>query len=256
METIRIESKGKYAILHLERGRANPMNQTMISEIRQFFKTASDDDAIQGVIITGQPNFFTAGLDLLELYHYDKEQMAIFWNAFISMTEEMMRFPKPLIAAINGHSPAGGCIMAICADYRVMADEERFMIGLNEVPVGIVVPNGILYMYGFWIGEGRAYQSLLEGKLFTPQEALGIGLVNEVTSLENVISLAEQKMEHYLSLPRPVWIQSKRQLRKKWLENTQITETEKQATLEVWWSDAARAVMAKMVGRLKPNKKA
>lgn len=254
MKTLKIDQRGNYVVLELARGRANPMNQTMISEIRQFFSTATDDSSIQGVIITGQPNFFTAGLDLLELAQYNKEQMAAFWGDFMDMTEEMMRFPKPLIAAINGHSPAGGCIMAICADYRVMADESRFMIGLNEVPVGIVVPNGILSMYGFWIGEGRAYQALIEGQLFTPQQALDIQLVNEVVTMEDVMTQAENKMQHYLSLPQPVWIKTKQQLRRKLLENAKVTQEEKQATLDVWWSKESQDVLKKMVGRLKPSK--
>ena len=68
------------------------------------------------------------------------------------------------------------CVLAICCDYRIMA-EGNFMIGLNEIPVGLIVPESIFHLYSFWIGKANAYRLLLEGRLLSPQEALKVGLV-------------------------------------------------------------------------------
>src|SRR5690606_38326654 len=125
-------------------------------------------------ILMGKEGFFSSGLDLITLFEYDQAQIKKFWEKFIGLVHQLVRFPKPLICAITGHSPAGGCVLALCADYRIMAQGD-YIIGLNEVPVGIVVPGSIAQLYGFWIGMGNASRFLLEGKLLKPEEAESVG---------------------------------------------------------------------------------
>lgn len=250
MKTLKIENKGKYIIAQLNRGRSNPINMEMVSEMRQVIADVENDESIQGMIITGQQNFFSVGLDILELFHYDEKEMEKFWSAFIDMVGELASFSKPLISSITGHSPAGGCILAICSDYRVMADTPKFKIGLNEVPVGIVVPSGILSLYGFWLGQGKAYQMLIEGSLLNPQDALAANLVDEILPQENVLAAAEAKMKFYLSFNPAVWTITKKSLRTKLIKDSFISQEDKQLTLKQWWAPDTRYMLKKMVGRL------
>ncbi len=254
METLILEKKENYLIVQLNRGRSNPINGKMVEELRQLIRDVEKDDSILGMIFTGQRNFFCVGLDVLELYHYDAPAMAKFWTDFTDMVHELTAFSKPLISAITGHSPAGGCLLAICCDYRVMINEPRFRIGLNEVPVGIVVPNGILALYGFWLGKGKAYQMLMQGHLFEPQDALQVGLVDEIVEREKVLEQAEKKMKFYLSFPYKVWRNTKQNLRIQLLEESVITEKEKEDTLEKWWDPVSRKALEKVVNRLNPKK--
>ena len=149
MQTLQIQEKEGYAILQLDRGRANPINQLMVDELLSALADIESNDTLNGLIITGKPNFFTAGLDIVELYNYDDEAMAKFWDDFMMLIHKLVAFKKPLIASITGHSPAGGCVIAICCDYRVMA-KGKYTIGLNEIPVGITVPNSIFQLYAQW----------------------------------------------------------------------------------------------------------
>ena len=135
--TLQIEEKNNYLIARLDRGKANPVNWQMVDDIRQLLRAVAQNEAQKGLILTGKPHFFTAGVDIVELYYSDEEKVATFWRDFNYLIKEMTAFPKPLITAITGHSPAGGCIFAICSDYRIMA-EGKYRIGLNEVPVGII----------------------------------------------------------------------------------------------------------------------
>src|SRR5690606_32452196 len=107
------------------------------------------------------------GLDLITLFEYDEAKIHEFWESFIALIYDLAAFPKPSIAAITGHSPAGGCVLALCCDHRVMAEGD-YIIGLNEVPVGIIVPQCIFELYSFWLGSARASKFLLEGKLLAP----------------------------------------------------------------------------------------
>lgn len=256
MNTLLTKIKDNYMIVQMNRGRSNPINAEMVTEIRTLLKEVENNSDIQGIILTGQRNFFSVGLDVIELYHYDKSAMENFWNNFIDMVGELARFPKPLISAITGHSPAGGCILAICSDYRIMAEQSKFKIGLNEVPVGIVIPSGILALYGFWMGEGKAYQAMMEGSLFAPAEALAANLVDEIIPQEEVLAAAEKKMKHYLSFDSSVWITTKKSLRKKLIRESVVSPEDRDLTLRQWWSPASREILKKMVGRLSPIKKA
>ena len=159
-----------------------------------------------------------------------------------------------MVTAITGHSPAGGCIMAICCDYRVMAEGD-YIIGLNEVPVGIIVPDIVFHLYSFWIGERLAYQSLLTGKLFKTAEALSVGLVDEVCPAENVLAAAESKVRAYMKLNPVTWSQTKLNLRKELLNKTAADQS---STLDImlkqWWAPETRHGLQKMIENLQAKK--
>ncbi|MCP4443295.1 MAG: enoyl-CoA hydratase/isomerase family protein [Aureispira sp.] len=251
MNTLKYISRDNYLIVQLDRGAANPMNQEMLSEILQMLKDTAADDAIRGVILTGKPNFFSAGLDVIELYGYDKPTIRKFWSDFMTMVTEMSAYPKPLIAAITGHSPAGGCIMACCADYRVMANNPKYKIGLNEVAVGIVPRQNILKLYEFWLGTRKAYQYLLEGKLMSPQEAEAVGLIDELVEGEAVLAAAEAKMKKYLRLGQETLCMTKHNLKKELVEQLAANFEQNVETTNVrWWSEEGRALMGHIVAAL------
>ncbi|RZL43984.1 MAG: enoyl-CoA hydratase/isomerase family protein, partial [Pedobacter sp.] len=187
MNTITVTVKDRLAIITLNRGKSNSLNREMVTELKDMLHNIETDANIGGVLITGRENFFSAGLDLIELYNYNEEEAKSFWHLFLAFVAKITAFKKPLVTAINGHSPAGGCVIALAADVRVMA-EGKYIIGLNEVPVGIIIPNSIFSLYEFWLGKANATRSLLEGKLFSPEEALAIGLVDEVVKPESILT--------------------------------------------------------------------
>lgn len=256
MNTLQVTVKDRLAIIQLDRGKSNPMNAEMVKELTLLVKSIDSDDNIGGLIITGKENFFSAGLDLIELYDYNEEQIKTFWTDFMALQAVMVSFKKPMVAAISGHSPAGGCVMAICCDYRVMA-QGKFIIGLNEIPVGIIVPDNIFQLYAFWIGERRAYQNLLEGKLLSVDEALEIGLIDEISNPESVISTAERQIRKYMQLNPKTWSQSKLNLRKDLIAraNADHTETLIQMIAQ-WWAPETRKALQMIIQNLQKPKTA
>ena len=254
MNTLKITIKDKVALVALDRGKSNAINTEMVAELRQTIETLEANPAIGGVILTGKEGFFSAGLDLIELYEYDDFAIKEFWNSFLSLAAEMLAFKKPLISAISGHSPAGGCVLALCTDYRIMT-EGRYIIGLNEVLVGLIAPESIFHMYAFWLGEAKAYQFLLEGKLMQAEEALQAGLVDELALPENLIATAEHKMKKYIQLNWTIWQQSKVNMRRNLLSKVNINQTETlQALLKQWWSPSTRSILNTVIQNLKSPK--
>ncbi len=251
MSTFQLSINDKLAVITLDRGRSNPINHQMVKELSACIKTLENDDDIGGLILTGKEGFFTSGVDLIEAYDYNKEQIRAFWTDFLALQALLAAFKKPLVAAISGHSPAGGCVMAICCDYRVMVEGE-YIIGLNEIPVGIVVPDLVFSLYAFWLGERKAYQSLLEGKLFKVNEALQIGLIDEVCAAENLLSTAEKKIRAYMKLNPVTWSQSKLNLRNEIITKIKADQTATLSTmLEQWWAPATRQGLQMMIQGLK-----
>jgi len=256
MKTITIEKKGNYAILHLDRGKVNAINMNMVQELREAFKNMQADDSVRGVIMMGKPHYFSAGLDVIELFEYDKEEMDKFFIAFGSLHIELAKFSKPFICGITGHSPAGGTVIAITADYRIMADGEKYTIGLNEVAVNIQISQNLVDAYAFWIGHAKCHEFVLEGKLLNGQEALNNGLVNEIVSLESVQAKAEAKMKKFLWADDEILRNTKAKLRQTWLSHiSDNAEEDLEAARRIWWRPDIRMKMEFFVTSLKNKNK-
>ncbi|MDB5088949.1 MAG: echA8 1 [Mucilaginibacter sp.] len=251
MSTFQITLHEGLAVITLDRGRSNPINHQMVKELTICIKTLENDDSVGGLILTGKEGFFSSGIDLIEAYDYNEEQSREFWVDFLALQSLLVAFKKPMIAAISGHSPAGGCILAICCDYRLMA-EGKFIIGLNEIPVGIIVPDTVFNLYSFWLGQRKAYQYLMEGKLLNINEAFEAGLIDEISTPGNLMSAAEVKVRAYMKLNTVTWGQSKLNLRRGLISSLKTDQTDTlNKMLEQWWAPSTRKGLQMMIQNLK-----
>jgi 3,2-trans-enoyl-CoA isomerase len=251
MNTIRIIHKENYAILQLNRGKVNAINHEMVKEIRTAVADVATNHAVKGLILTGTPHFFTAGLDVIELYSYDREKIAEFFADFGGLFIDLVSFEKPLVAALTGYSPAGGCVMAIACDYRVMAKGEKYTIGLNEVAVNVQISKNLTDAYAFWLGSGKAHDYILNGKLLKVEEALEVGLIHEAVDLEEVLPAAQIQMQKYLSFHEDIFKNSKKHLRQNWLDTLEKDPKKSlEQAAEMWWEPEIRSRMKAFVDSL------
>ncbi len=250
MNTLSTHHHDGVLTLTLQRGRANPINLEMMADLQTALRDAAQFDEVRGLLLTGQPGFFSSGLDLIELLAQDRDGVAHFWTQFLALTRDLAAFPKPVVAAVSGHSPAGGCVLAVCADYRLMAEGE-FRIGLNEVPVGIIVPELIYHLYAFWIGSRQAYQFLLEGKLLAPAEAQACGLVDVVVPPAELMARAETQLRTCMAHDPATWQASKANMRADLLGRMPADPAAVIAPLlKHWWQPRTQAILHKVVERL------
>jgi enoyl-CoA hydratase/carnithine racemase len=242
-----------YHIL-LDRGKSNAIDLIAVDELIEAIDTAEKDPAVEGLILSGKEGFFSAGLDLIALYDYNAEQMRAFWERFLLLLQKFAAFSKPAVAAITGHSPAGGCVLALCCDYRILAEGE-YVIGLNEIPVGIVVPESIFKLYAFWLGHATAYRSLMEGKLFNPTEALNIGLVDMAVPLPRIQTTALQKIKSLTQYERNAWQNTKRNFRQELVSDLSVNnDIAIDQVLTQWWRPSTRAVLKTIIDNLTQRK--
>ena len=111
MGLFNIEDEKGLRLLQMTHGKANTINRAFVQELRKLIQQSQADDGILGMVLAGQDHFFSAGLDIVELYGYDAAEFEAFWEEFMHLVYEMAAFSKPMIAAITGHSPAGGSII-------------------------------------------------------------------------------------------------------------------------------------------------
>jgi 3,2-trans-enoyl-CoA isomerase len=256
MNTLKRTDKAAYSIVQMDRGKANAINAEMLGELRDVFRDIEDDPALRGAILTGKPHFFSAGLDLIELFQNDQKQISDFFESLGALYLQLVRFPKPFISAITGHAPAGGCVLAVTSDNRYMAEGENYVIGLNEVAVNIQISQNLTEAYAFWMGDGVASRCILEGKLLSGKEALAAGLVDELLPLEEVLERAESQMHTYLAADPEIWANTKKKVRKHWLDklDSDPAQSQKEAAT-LWWKPEIRKKMEAYVLSFSNKKK-
>lgn len=251
MSTLQIAQKDHYAIIQFNQGKVNAINREFLTEFRAAIDAMAKDDSIGGVILAGQPHYFSAGLDVIEIYHFDYEEIKSFFIDFGMMYIELARFPKPLIAAITGHAPAGGAVIAMTCDYKVMVQGDKYKIGLNEILVNVPLSEDLIRGYAFWLGSGLANKYILQGKLMTPNEALQANFVDELSSMEEVLDKAERQMKTFLNADSDIFRSTKLKLRKDWIDQLgQSGEAAINENLGIWWKPEIREKIGTFVTQL------
>lgn len=186
--------------LRLARPPVNALDTALIEGLADAIAAAPSSGA-RAVVLSGQPGIFSAGLDVPALLRLDRAGMRGAFAALGRAQEVIARSPVPVIAAITGHAPAGGTVLVLHCDYRVMA-EGPFTMGLNEVAVGLT-PGALLHKtYARLVGEGRAAVLLTRGAMLEPAFALACGLVDEVAPPGEVVQRAHAYARQLLELPQ------------------------------------------------------
>ncbi len=186
--------------LRLARPPVNALNPELCLRLREAITDALADGA-RGLVLSGGPGVFSAGLDVPHLLGLEEAALRDAWQGFIDAARALAQSPVPVVAALDGHAPAGGCVLALCCDYRVMAAGD-YRIGLNETQVGLVAPEGIQRLMRRVVGPHRAERLLVAGEMVDAQRALEIGLVDELAPIDQVALRARDWLANLLALPR------------------------------------------------------
>ena len=246
MSVVNTNKENGIVTLTLNRGKVNAVNGDVVDELLNCLKTIADDASVNAVILTGQGKFFSFGFDVPELLTYSKETFTGFISGFTDLYAYMFMYPKPIIAALNGHAIAGGCMLAIACDRRIIISEKA-KISLNEIDLGVPVFVGITEILRFCVGSRNAGEILYSGTLYTAEKAHSLGLVDEVADAADLTNAATKAASGLGQKPGPAFSGIKSLLRKPVLEGSaQKEEASIQRFVETWYSDATRAILSKI----------
>lgn len=240
--------------LRLDRPPANALSPDLISALRQAVESAPGEGA-RALVLSGSPRMFSGGLDVPHLIQLDRPAIAATWRDFYAMMRALATCPVPLAAAVTGHAPAGGAVLSLFCDYRVMSEGD-FKIGLNEVPVGIPLPPIIFKAMRRVVGSRQAERLCVQGLLISGDEALRVGLVDELAAPERVIERAVEWCRSLLALP-PRAMAATRGLARADLAALFAEETgaEIEGVLEDWFGEETQRTLRGLMERLAAKKK-
>lgn len=251
MQTINIEKKNGYAIIQIDNGKVNAINTLLLRDLKETFLNFDKDDDVKGIILTGRPHCFSAGIDIISVAQQKMGGMDVFWGEFIQALQAMVRFSKPYVCAITGYAPAGGTILTCTADYRIMAKGAKHKIGMHEFKMSLQIPEILCDIFAYTIGEKRAWEAVQKIELFSSDEALAIGLVNESVEVEEVLPRAEAYLQNQIKIYHKVHKLTKQYLRKGLLEVVDVDVEKRVAAIIKDYNDPEALKMMKMfVGSL------
>lgn len=247
---LEIIDHGRVREIRLDRPPANALDPGLVALLVEKLGLAAEH--ADAVVVSGRPGLFSAGLDVPALLRENREGMERFWNLFLRLLRTLAEMPVPTAFALTGHAPAGGIVMALFGDYRIMSGG-NFRTGLNEVQVGLVVPPVIRKALARLIGPHPAERILVPGSLLSPDQALDVGLIDEIESdSEATVERAIAWCRHLLGMPRQAMLLTRRHARSDLIACFDAdSEPDVEPFLDVWFSDEAQAALRAAMERLK-----
>ncbi len=241
------ESQGPITVLRMDHGKANAMDVELLDALSEALHE-TDAAGAEAVVLTGTGRIFSAGVDLFRVLDGGAEYLGRFLPALSRALKDLFTFPRPVVAALNGHAIAGGCILACACDHRLMARPadgadiaggSGGRIGVPELRVGVPFPAAALEILRFAIPRQHLQEVAYVGRTFSPDDAFARGLVDELVAPEDLAARAVEVAESLAAIPSATFQLSKRQLRRPTLDRLPALEEELDEKVYALWAEPA-----------------
>nr|XP_039272150.1 enoyl-CoA delta isomerase 1, mitochondrial-like isoform X1 [Styela clava] len=255
---VEIDNKTGIASMLLNNPPVNSLSSDFLVTATKVIKDAEENPDVRGILLTSKLDgqMFSGGLNILDLYQKSHQQLFDFWTLVQNWTLAWYGCKKPTVAAINGHAIAGGCAWCLMCDYRIMQSGAGNTIGFNETKIGMVVPPSIVDLVITTIGPRNSELVLFPGTLMSAEDALKLGMVDDLDTQEKLIPKASKHLELLVDTLPDTYHSTKQLVRKGVIER--LTSSKKQ---EAEWvaTFASQAHFQEFIGnyvaKLKARKK-
>jgi enoyl-CoA hydratase len=205
------------AIVTLANPPMNAMNACQLEQLAALFEGLAADRAVRAAVVAAEGPAFSAGLDLKSVPHLDRLGQRRLVDALNDCFGTLYSWPKPLVAAVNGHAIAGGLILALCADWRVVADV-AMQVSLAEVRVGVTFPVAPIEVARSELAPATARRLILLGETLDAEGARAQGVFDECVQAGGLLERAVEQARRHAELPPQAFATTKRELRSRALE--------------------------------------
>ena len=222
-------------ILRLEHGKASALDLELCRALSDALREAESRSG--PLLLTGTGSIFSAGVDLFRVVDGGRAYIEQFLPALSGLFLRLFTMPRPVVAAINGHAIAGGCILACACDYRIMGDGQG-RIGLPELTVGVPFPASAIELLRSVIDPARLHELLFIGRAYEAREAGAAGLVNEVVPSDRLMARALEVARDLGSRPADSYRITKHFLRAPAADRIRAAEQDTRELIDAWSSPA------------------
>jgi enoyl-CoA hydratase len=198
-------------LLEIANGKANTLDIELLNDLRDALSDAENGD-VSALVLTGTGTVYSAGVDLFRLLEGGDDYIDRFLPALSDGIFQLFTFPKPAIAAVNGHAIAGGCILACACDTR-LGPIGAGLMGIPELQVGVVFPAAALGVMRFSIADRRLPETVFRGSNYDFEQALELGLLDRLVESETLVESALAEARRLAALGSRSFALTKRQLR-------------------------------------------
>ncbi len=234
-------NKNGVNILRLRRGKVNALDVDFCDQIVENFRELRN--TAKAVVLTAEGSVFSAGVDIPRVLEEDEGYTDQLLEALDRLCVELLTFDRPLVAAINGHAVAGGCVIACCADQRIMAVGTG-KIGVPELRVGVPFPPAPLEVMRLAVPTQYQEEVIYLGGMYAAAAAKVRGLVNDVAERKSLLSQAVATAENMAALPHKAFSITKKLLREPVLERIRAGNAKYDSALrEIWKTPETREAM-------------
>ena len=246
---LEITDHGAVREIRLSRPPANALNAPLVSALDEALQSAAREAG--AVVLSGLPGMFSAGLDVPELIGLDRPAFTTFWRRFMGVQRTIALMPVPTAFALTGHAPAGGILLAVFGDRRIMT-EGPYKTGLNEVRIGLVVPEPPFGALVRLVGPAAAENIVSDGDMLNAAQALELGLVDDLAgSHDAAVEKAVQWCGQRLALPRDAMLATRRLARRDLHRVfTEYDETRDEMFIDAWFSEPTQERLKALVAGL------
>lgn len=207
-DIIGLKRVGKTVELTWQNAPANLFDMTFTLALRKVFDDLEEDKSVEAVIVRSSLRLFSGGVDLSNFYKSTEAKFKRFWGEFQMLFQRIYTSRLVVVFAINAHNYAGGCILALAADYRIMVNNPKLRMGLNEIVVGLPVPIWLSMAQSRLIGAHNCEMLTQKGAVSSPQELLDVGMLDQlVGGVDELLPAAHAFIAPYLKVPNP-WARS------------------------------------------------
>ncbi len=198
-ELVRLDVSDGIGTIRLDRPPMNAINRELTAQLREAACAAAARADVRAVVLYGGPKVFAAGADIKEMAPLGYADMLDVASDLQAALDAVAAIPKPVVAAVTGFALGGGCELALCADFRVAGDNAKF--GQPEILLGVIPGAGGTQRLPRLVGTSRAKDLIFTGRFVASEEALSIGLVDQVVAPDDVYTAAVAMMSRYVDGP-------------------------------------------------------
>jgi enoyl-CoA hydratase/carnithine racemase len=198
-EFVKLDVADGVATIRLDRPKVNALNEQVAGEIGEAVDSIQYDESVRAAVLWGGERVFAAGADIKEMAIRDAVTMYRYIGRFQDVYTKLERLPMVTIAAVNGYALGGGCELTLACDLRVCAEDAHF--GQPEILLGVIPGAGGTQRLPRIVGVGRAKELIYSGRMVDAEEALRIGLVNDVVAPDKVYERALKIAKRYAAGP-------------------------------------------------------